>query len=120
VPTPKQNFSLCVKYKTLSKSQDWTDIFYEINSAHQNNRFGGNESILLAFSNALRYYAGSVEEKSEVILDKNSNLNFLIIEKMVRAYLENKENEKITGLKISVGIHSVGSKPHDHYYAENN
>lgn len=121
VPTPKQNFSLCVKYKSDKGEQEWNDIFYELNSVHQSNRLAGNESVLLAFSNALRYFAGSVPDKSEIITDKNSNLNFLILEKMVRTYIEKKEKSKINDLKIIVNIRSIsGNDPHSHYYSETN
>jgi hypothetical protein len=119
VPAPKQNFSLCVKYKAGSKEQDWTDIFFKINSDHQNNRLCGNESILLAFSNTLRYYAGSVEEKSEMIRDKNSNINFMMLEKAVRAYLQNSEHGNISDLKIMVTIHSIDkNNTHSHFYSQ--
>ncbi len=115
VPTPKQNFNIYVKYDKTNNQ--WKDVFYQLNSAHQKNRLSGNESLLLGFSNALRYYASSVEEKNEFINLNNDNINFLILKKIVINYLNQVEKTDIKQLQILLGITEAGSnKQHFHYY----
>lgn len=119
VPTPKQNFSILVKYKTGSKTQNWIDIFYQLNSKHQNNRLAGNESLMLAFSNALRYFSSSVEETNGIIENKNSNINFVVLEKIISKYLSLKEKTELQNLEIIINIKSVNSSiNHSHYYCD--
>ncbi len=115
VPIPKQNFNIYVKYDKTNNQ--WKDVFYEINSAHQKNRWGGNESLLLAFSNALRYYASSVEEKNEFSNFNNSNINFVILKKIIINYLNHVEKTDIKQLQMVIGIREAGkNKSHFHYY----
>ncbi len=119
VPTPKQNFSIYVKYNAGQKTQDWTDIFYEINSKHQSNRFAGNESVLLAFSNALRYFSSSVPAVSEKMEGENTNINFIVLEKIIEKYLNNKEQVQVKDLKLIINIRSISEqKGHSHFWSK--
>jgi hypothetical protein len=116
VPSPKQNFNLYIRYKVSGIQKDWEDIFYELNTAHQSNRLSG-ESLLLAFSNALRYYATSVKEHDEIFSNKNADINFSVLEKMVRAYITDHEKKEIQNLEIIVSIKYIHSTNcHSHYY----
>jgi hypothetical protein len=118
VPSPKQNFKVLVKYKIHGVERDWQDIFFEINSKHQNNRLRGKEAILLALSNSLRYYSGSVKEES-AIESKDENVNYKVLEKMVSKCISNFEGTEPRELEILVGIYSTKSKlSHFHYYKD--
>lgn len=117
MPTPKQNFAIYVKYKVNEKQKDWMNIFYDLNSAHQTNRLSGHESLMLAFTNSLRYYASSVEEKDELISSEQNNINYVVLNKVITNYLNHYEHQKIEQLQMVVGISSAdGKKTNFHYY----
>lgn len=115
-PIPKQNFNVYVKHD----SKDWKDIFYTVNSAHQKNRLAGNEALLLALSNSLRYYASSVEEITKSESDDASNINFVVLRKIVRNYLALENGTDVKNVEIIIGIKDVERKvKHYHHYKLN-
>lgn len=116
-PIPKQNFNVYIKYRTDKADVQWTDVFNTILSNHQKNRFAGNEALLLSFSNSLRYYASSVNEKSEIEKNDNSNINYIILKKIVVQYIGYKHGELPKQLEIIIGINDVERNiKHYHYY----
>ena len=117
VPVPKENFNVYVK----QDDQDWEDLFYNIYSANQNNRFGGNEELMLALSNSLRYYASSVSGTSGIEKDNNSNINFVVLKKIIRNYYTNKFGKTPNNLEIIIRTKDVNNgSDHSHYYKLNN
>lgn len=120
VPPPTENFNIYVNYKTKNAHRDWRDIFFEINTSHQKNRLAGNEFKLLAFANALRYYAISAKPHSKLIKTNNTNVNYLVLEKTIKQYLTLKEKQNIYELKIILGIRPVSCDTckYYHYYKD--
>ena len=114
MPPPKENFNLYVNYQSSRGKNEWYDVFYELNSAHQRNRLSGNEAVLLSFSNALRYYSGSAPAKSGFVLE--DDVNFLVLKKMISQYLLLKEKVPLQNLEIIIGIRPIYSHSHYHYY----
>lgn len=114
VPPPKENFNIYVKYNTTNKQQDWKDLYYEVNSRHQNNRLGGNEALLIAFSNALRYYFASSPQEN-YILPENTDGNYAILKLVIQKYLWVREGETPQDLKIIVGSRELNGKTIYHY-----
>lgn len=113
VPPPRQNFNLYVRYKTKEKRTDWSDLFAELNTRHQSNRFAG-EATLLAFSNALRYYATSAGAESRIFPDL-SDLNFSVLQRITEKYLIQKNKEPLHHLEMIVVIHDENGT-YAHYY----
>lgn len=121
VPIPTQNFKIYLKYSVRGKDYPWHDVFNETLAKHQSNRFAGNEAILLAYSNALRFYASSVGETSKFEKDDGANLYFMILKKIIinRIVTEQKANPVKT--EIIIGIEDeITKKPHYHFYKVNN
>lgn len=117
VPVPKENFNVYVKYE----GGEWEDLFYKVYSYNQNNRFGGNEPIMLAFSNSLRYYASSVSETSSIEKDDDSNVNFVVLKKMITNYYKWKSNGSAKNFKVMIRIRNInGSLDYSHFYTLNN
>lgn len=116
-PVPKQNFNILIKYNNKGVVGEWHDVFYETLSAHQQNRFAGYEAVQLAYSNALRYYASSVSDRSTIESDNNSNLYFVILKKIIVQKLIIENGSKPENLKIIIGIKDEEKKlTHYHYY----
>lgn len=114
VPVPTQNFNVYVRIH----GEDWQDIISDINTKHQANRFGGDEATLLALSSALRFYSAAIkEERSEIIPDDKSNLNFEVIKKTIKGYLLSQEKRWPKGMDIIVRIkYANTSVDFSHYY----
>ncbi len=116
-PIPKQNFNVFVK----CDNEEWEDLFYTINSVHQKNRLAGNEALLLALSNSLRYYASSVEEKTKTETDDQSNVNYVVLRKIITNYLIHKNGTAAKHVQIIIGIKDVERNiRHYHYYKLHN
>lgn len=114
VPVPTQNFNVYVRMN----GEDWQDVIHDLNMKHQANRFGGNETSLLALTSALRFYSSTIEkEKSQIISDDNSNLNFEVVERIIKGYLVSKDKERLDGMEIIIRIRYVNtSVDFAHYY----
>jgi hypothetical protein len=113
VPVPKENFNVYVK----QDGQEWEDLFYNVYSAHQNNRLGGNEALMLALSNSLRYYASSVKGISGIEKDDDTNVNFTVLRKIVKNYYTLKFEKAPENLKIIIRIKDINKETdHSHYY----
>lgn len=114
VPVPTQNFNVYVKIK----GEDWKDIIYDINSKHQANRFGGYEATLLSLSSALRFYSSAIkEEKSEIVLNDRSNINFEVVKKIMKGYLISQNKKWPEGMDIIIQIKYINSEVNfAHYY----
>jgi hypothetical protein len=88
-----------------------------VNSAHQHNRMGGNEALLFSLSNGLRYYAASVEDKTTMEKDDGSNVNFLVLKKIIINYLTLKNKQVPKNLEVIIRIQDMGNaSDHSHYY----
>jgi hypothetical protein len=117
IPVPKHNFHVYVKYKVRNEPVNWHDLFYDLNSAHQKNRFAGYESLLLALTNSLRYYASSVGEKTKLENPDNGNVNYTVLRKIIHNYLTHYEGADAKGMIIIIGIKSTEThKEYFHYY----
>lgn len=119
-PVPKQNFNLYVKYFSNGEWKQWEDIFYTINSVHRTNRFTGNEAILLALGNSLRYYATTAEEKNKILNDGQSNVHYLVLEKVIKSYLYHRNTKMPDKLQVIIGLHDLERNlKYYHYYIIN-
>lgn len=116
-PIPTQNFSIYLRYELHGERTDWHNVFYETLSNHQANRFGGNEAIQLAYSNALRFYSSSISEKSTIETDDHSNLYFFILKKIIVNKIRDEKGVVPEKVEVIIGIND---KPknfiHYHYY----
>jgi hypothetical protein len=112
-PVPKENFNVYVKHD----GGEWEDLFYKLYSSNQNNRFGGNEALMLAFSNSLRYYASSVSELSSKEDDDDTNVNFVVLKKMIVNYYRSGKNPEVKNLEVIIRIRNInGRSDYSHYY----
>lgn len=119
-PVPKQNFNVYVKFKTNDKDADWEDLFYTLNSEHRANRFKGNEAVLLALSNSLRYYATTANETNLMLSVNETNVNYAVLKKIVINYLKHRHNEDINSLQLIIGVHDLERNfDYYHYYKLN-
>lgn len=114
VPVPTQNFNVYVKIK----GEEWKDIIYDINTKHQANRFGGNEATLLSLSSALRFYSSTIkEEQSKLVSDDNSNLNFEVVERIIRSYVMSENKNRPASMDIIIRVRYANTKvDFVHYY----
>lgn len=115
VPVPNENFNVYVKVK----GEKWEDVFQNLVRKHQSNRFAGNEDLMLAFSNGLRYYASAVNETSAIMKDDGSNINFVVIKKLALDYYKIKSNQRVEEIIIVTKCIS-GAPYYAHYYKINN
>lgn len=121
VPVPKQNFNLYVRYEHDGANTEWEDLFYTVNSAHQTNRLKGNEGLLLAVANSLRYYASSVKNESKLEKDDGTNINFEVIKNICTQYLYHRNGTEPQKLQVLIGITDVETNSrYFHYYKLNN
>lgn len=117
VPIPKQNFYVYVK----SKNNHWRDLFYELNTVHQNNRLCGQENLILSLTNSLRYYASSIKTENCIAQDDNSNIYFDVLKKVIVNYLFLSAGKKPEELEIIIRIKDINdSSDYSHYYKINN
>jgi hypothetical protein len=117
VPVPKENFNVYVKHA----GQDWEDLFYEIYSKHQNNRLAGQEELMLALSNSLRYYASSVSDVSSIEKDDDSNINFMVLKKIIVNYYTLRSGNKPKDMEIIIRTKDISGRPdYSHYYKLSN
>jgi hypothetical protein len=93
---------------------EWQDLFAEINDMHRRNRLAGHESLLLALSNSLRFYAGS-GSKSGIQHDR-SNINFLILERIVLRYYSHVKNSSIEKAELLISIEHTDTHQTELYY----
>lgn len=115
VPIPKQNFNIYVKYD----GSNWQDVFNEIVLKHQRNRLGGSENLSLSLSSAVRYYVSTVKNENTVEVYKGGNVNYDVLEKIIKQYLSQKNGGTPKKLEIIIRVkNSYGSKDHSHYYSE--
>jgi hypothetical protein len=112
-PIPKQNYNIYVRYE----GHDWHDVFNEVITAHQTNRFAGYENLSLSLSSAIRYYASSVESVNTYKVDDGSNVNLRVIEKILVKYISKKECAVPKNMETIIRIKDVdGTADHSHYY----
>ena len=116
VPVPKENFNVYVKHD----EQDWEDLFSKVYSSHQSNRLGGHEALMLALSNSLRYYASSVSETSGLEKDDDSNINFIVLKKIIASYYMVKNGEAPKNIQVIIRIKNINNRlDYSHYYKLN-
>jgi hypothetical protein len=117
VPVPKENFNVYVK----QNGQNWEDLFYAIYSKHQNNRLAGQEELMLALSNSLRYYASSVSDVSSIEKDDDSNINFMVLKKIIVNYYTLRSGNKPKDMEIIIRTKDISGRPdYSHYYKLSN
>ena len=115
VPVPKQNFNIYVKYE----GSNWGDVFNEVVLAHQRNRLGGYENFALSLSSAVRYYASSVKNENTFEVYKGGNVNYDVLEKIIKRHLSHKNGTEPKNLEIIIRVvNSYGNTQHSHYYSE--
>jgi hypothetical protein len=113
VPVPKENYNVYIKYD----SKEWSDLLFEINLAHQRNRLAGNEALLFSLANGMRYYAASIKEVSQREEDNSSNVNFLVLRKIITEYIRKKDPGECKNIQVILRIQDMGNhKDHSHYY----
>ncbi|MBA3663805.1 MAG: hypothetical protein H0W61_06310 [Bacteroidetes bacterium] len=100
VPPPSSNYNLYAVYENSGLQR--TDIFTEIVTAHQANRFAGKESFVLALSNSIHYF--ETEKNPDV-----SGNNFKMIKSFVKNYLEGTRSCVLKNLKLILVVKSTGS-----------
>lgn len=116
-PIPTQNFCIYLKYDIHGVSTGWHNVFYETLANHQSNRFAGKEAIQLAYSNALRFYSSSIEEKSQIEADSDSNLHFIILKKIILNRVIAEKDVVPEKAEIIIGINDKQKNSvHYHYY----
>ncbi|MDX2173127.1 MAG: hypothetical protein SFY56_08410 [Bacteroidota bacterium] len=105
VPPPNSNYRL-IAYTNSSE----IDILKTILTEHRNNRFAGNEPLLIAVSNSIHYFEKNTLTKNcQITNDKN----FAIIEHFSRNFLEN-EKQKL--LKLLLIVTEVKTNTVKYYY----
>jgi hypothetical protein len=114
VPSEQENYKLFVRYKSQQGKTEWQDLFSDLIGKHQNNRFAGNEIIVQSLSNALKYYSARMERTSGIIHDRN-NINFRVLEKIVKQYYYNREDKNIAELETLIVIENKNNLLF-HYY----
>ena len=103
MPSEQENYKLFVRYRSEDGKTEWRDLFSDLITKHQNNRFAGNEIIVQSLSNALKYYSARMERTSGIMNDR-SNVNFMVLEKIVKQYYFNKEDKNLEGLELLIII----------------
>ena len=117
VPVPKENFNVYVKVN----SGPWEDVFQNVVMKHQSNRIAGNENLMLAFSNSLRYYVSSVSDKNQVMVDDDANVNYVVLRNIITQYYRKKSGTEPRNMEIIiVTTNSNKAKQYAHYYKTNN
>jgi hypothetical protein len=113
VPPPKQNFNIYVR----DLKHDWVDVFYEVRTLHQNNRFAGYENLLLAMSSAVRFYASSADTISFVKTDHGNNVKLRVLEKILVSYLTLKNGAPPEHMEIIIRVKYLDTYTgYAHYY----
>lgn len=95
VPPPHNNYNLFAEYNANGTHR--LDVFKEILTNHQTNRFGGSEALLIALSNSIHYF------EKEPAPDVRGT-NFKIIEKFTINYLRQTRDIKLSQVKIILTI----------------
>ncbi len=114
VPPPSCNYNLYICNKRY-QSQN-IDIFNEIVTAHQKNRFSGYEPLLTALSNSIHYF-----EKEALELNFNGgkvvqNKKFLIIERFALNYLKHLQKGNLNDIKIILCVKPIDKSAPRVYY----
>lgn len=113
VPVPKENFNVYVKHD----NKDWEDVFQTVISKHHTNRLAGNENLMLALSSSLRYYVSSVNSQNSILNDDDSNINFVVLKKIIKQYYTIKENAPPSNMQIIIVTKNIyGAGNYAHYY----
>lgn len=113
VPVPEQNFNIYVRYE----GAEWQDVFNEVVTEHQCNRFGGHENISLAFSSAIRYYVQATENANLYMKDDEKNISLVVLKKIIKQYLTLKNGTAPKKTEIIIRVKDVrGDKDYSHYY----
>ncbi|MCW3075431.1 MAG: hypothetical protein JWO32_40 [Bacteroidetes bacterium] len=97
VPPPQANYNL---YALFDGKR--IDVFAELNQRHQNNRFSGNEPLLLGLINCIHYFES---EQNPV----TNGANFKMIERFTKHYLQQTRHLKIKQLRLILLV----SKPNN-------
>ena len=86
------------------------DIFNDILTKHQTNRFAGYEALLIALSNSLHYFEKNTTLKNGKV---QNDKNFAIIQHFTKKYLQSK---KIHSFKLIMLTSDVITKKTRCYY----
>jgi hypothetical protein len=105
VPPPSSNYSL-IAYTDKGE----IDIFKTILTKHRNNRFAGNEPLVIALTNSIHYFEKNVTTKNCKITDDK---NFKIIEHFVKNYLAEKKTD---AFKLILLTSDLVTKQNRYYY----
>lgn len=113
VPVPKENFNVYVKHD----DKDWEDVFQTVITKHHTNRLAGNENLMLAFSSSLRYYVSSVDSQNAILIDDGSNINFVVLKKIIKQYYTIKEKAVPVNMEVIIVTKNIyGEADYAHYY----
>jgi hypothetical protein len=114
VPPPENNYRLYVyavsdTFHANNKSalQPITELFGEINKAHQQNRFSGKGTLLLALTNSIHYFEKGTAPNNIKRGKVHNDINFMILEKFVKKYLASQKKLPDQAIKIVLWIKST-------------
>ncbi|MEO6303005.1 MAG: DUF5819 family protein [Bacteroidia bacterium] len=97
-PVPNSNYNLYCEYENNGIQK--TDLFAEIKTIHQTNRFKGYGPLVVAFANGIHYFEKNAKQQQPMNGPISSDLNFKIIQQAAKNYLEYSKKIQISKLKM--------------------
>lgn len=102
-PVPDSNYRLIA----VCANGHQRDIFTELVSNHQSNRFSGNGALVLAFSNSIHYFEKNTKLQGNINGPVVNDPYFDIIEHEVKNYLHITEKTDCGHLRIILTVNRI-------------
>ncbi|MBA2610672.1 MAG: hypothetical protein H0U95_01785 [Bacteroidetes bacterium] len=112
-PAPTTNYKLYCEYADIGEQK--SDLFSEIKLMHQTNRLKGYEPLLVAFSNSI-YYFEKASGQQPLNGPIQNDVNFNIIEKLSKNYLEYSRKIRVDKLKLILVVNENSNSKQRVYF----
>ncbi len=112
VPPPNSNYNLFV----INENNVTEDVFNEIVEQHQRNRLSGYEPLVIAISTAIHYFEKEALEQNFNGGEVKNNQKFMILQRVVKNYLQDKKHANLKEVKIILSEKSINNKSPRIYY----
>jgi hypothetical protein len=114
VPAPDSNYKLNCEYENRGIKK--IDVFNEVLIKHQTNRFAGYEPILIGFTNSIHYFEKNTTKQKQLNGPITNDLNFEILKRLAKNYIEYSEKIKIKQIKITLIVNQIITNNQRIYY----
>lgn len=116
VPAPKSQHYLFVRYKNKGSWTGWKDILGNCVENNRQNKFSGNEALVLLFSNSLIYFLNKVPSPG-LYRQAPAFMEFKVLNHELSRYLALQEKLKV-GQEYEVLIYSKEPGSHKSFYIQ--